>query len=1074
MYSVLDWEKAGDRHASLKKRKGIGQKMLLSLLLFLCSTVLAEEEISLDSLSLSRELATSIECIAQLESKRDPKCYATASRLEDFIYGTPLSEEARFAKIDLQKELVWIIWKAADSQVAEGVRTSIAATDLGRVLIQVLPYQILQTDNWVVTLGDGQELEIAGRDKRQYSTVAYGLRAILAVQQERSISPGSDLLPFDKKATEALKEFLDIYTLAALSLADKEARLSDRYVIDEQSLKACWKRVGSLKAFEGIEQDEGKEHEISGTSENPYALTRGIIAQKIASFEAYNKISMPVFLRNIQVYFARHRWASDPEKSDRLKMVFTELMISFSKDLLEGAEKTARENQRLFIRVEDVSQFAMVFVPHRLNEFEDAIFFPNLSQNEQITIEAYDMDAFRDSGLHWRYLEAVIDDPEFGGTLEPDPFALELIVENIAQFGVLVLRVAGDAATEEGVEELTPRHVEEALRRIQQRIDTHANQKPVEQDSGNIASAVGKRTDDGTQSFFTDVTASWGVDFTHRSSDWLNRFIRSYAVRDNRVAVLAVPPAFQGSGAAAEDIDGDGDTDLLLLSGSGNRLFLNTSDGKFEDITESSGIGWVREDGLAGEPRQPIICDFDNDGLQDILITYVNDAHRLYRNIGGGRFKDVTSQAGLGGQGWVGGPATALDFDKDGLLDLYITYFGQYLDGILPTLARRNDNGLPNRLYRNTGGMRFEDVTQQSGTAGSGWTQAVAHTDFDLDGWQDLIEGNDFGVNAYYRNRGDGTFEDMADKLATDKPSYTMGFGIADLNGDDYPDIYVSNIVTMDKDQKYVNPGSDTPMKFDARTMANMRVVEANDLFVSQVTAGEGPQYVQSTAIGRGRSSTGWAWGADFFDFDNDGDDDLYVANGMNEFAVYSSENPYYKDPDGKERDVVFPESTREPNVFFLNEGGKLSNASDRSGADLLGNSRAVVYLDWDRDGDLDIVLNNLHEPAVLYRNNSERFGNHWLKIRLIGDPEQKTTRDAVGAKVVITTDDNNTVWREVHGSVGYLTMHPKEQHFGLGQSKTADAAVHWPSGEILRVSGLEANQAYSIQQKDGTVTALE
>ncbi|MCP5053357.1 MAG: VCBS repeat-containing protein, partial [bacterium] len=212
------------------------------------------------------------------------------------------------------------------------------------------------------------------------------------------------------------------------------------------------------------------------------------------------------------------------------------------------------------------------------------------------------------------------------------------------------------------------------------------------------------------------------------------------------------------------DLNGDGIQDVLLLSGSGNALYLGDGKGRFRDITREAGIVFQRQDGHFGEPRQPLIADFDNDGLQDILITYVNDSHKLYKNLGKAKFKDVSFASGLGGKNLVGGPATTFDYDKDGLLDIYIGYFGNYLEGTLPTLTRKNLNALPNKLFKNLGNMKFKDVTQKSGVGNTGWGQAVAHTDFDLDGWQDLIVGNDFGVNEYYRNRGDGTFETVADK----------------------------------------------------------------------------------------------------------------------------------------------------------------------------------------------------------------------------------------------------------------------------------------------------------------------
>jgi hypothetical protein len=670
------------------------------------------------------------------------------------------------------------------------------------------------------------------------------------------------------------------------------------------------------------------------------------------------------------------------------------------------------------------------------------------------------MDAFRDGGLHWRYLQYVIEDPKFRGRVEPDPFAAEIITENVAQFGVLLLREAGRISKEQGHEQLNPDSIGQALVAIQARIDEHAKTPPPHQVKAKIVSS--SETKATTQ--FVDVTERTGIGYMHRMADWLARTIRSYTLTGEKVGTLIVPPAFQGSGVAAEDIDNDGRPDILLLGGLGNKLYKNNGDGSFTDITAQAGINWLRADGRPGEPRQAIIADFDNDGWQDILITYVNDKHRLYRNVGGGRFEDVTEQSGLGGEGLVGGPATALDIDNDGLLDIYIGYFGDYVRGVLPTLSRRNSNALPSKLFRNKGGLRFEDVTAGSGVDNRGWAQAITHTDIDGDGLQDIIRGNDFGVNAYYRNLGNGKFEDIAARIGTDKPSYTMGIGIADLNGDGMPDIYISNIVLMNKDEKYILPSEDTVMKFNPEKLAKMRVVEANDLFISHTRDGKLTGYELSDLVGRGYTATGWSWGADFFDMDNDGDDDLYVVNGTNAYNMYSKDNPYYTDPSGQPRNVEFPVENSGTNVLFENRDGRL-NIVPKSGADLRGNSRSLAYLDIDGDGYLDIVLNGFQEKTVVLKNSAEKLGNHWLAIRFVGDPQKRTSRDAIGARIVVTAANGLRVWREVRSTGSYLSANPKEQHFGLGKQDKVDVLVRWPNGERSEYKNVAADGRYVITQ---------
>jgi hypothetical protein len=998
---------------------------------------------------------TIVEEIRRLEGVRDPKCHATASRLEDLIYGTPLAAEARFQKNDHQKELVLAIWAAASDKARQRGLGEIPRDVLNEARQSFLQYGTVEHGNWRVEINK-QTYVINQTDKRQYATVAYALRAILAVEQEQLLGDVK-FLPLSDAGVDSLKEAVDLFTLVALQKADRRAREASRYRLDAADVDRAWKEITPVVGLA-----PGAKVAAKSAGQTDYALLRQIIAQKIKSFEQYNEISTQVFLRNLQVYFARHGWPRDPETGNTFRTLFTEVMVAFTQDMLVGAEAEAAKNGHALIRASDVEHFAQRFIPHRLNEYEDAIFFPRLPRAQQIEIEAYDMDSFRDGGLHWRYLEHVVNDPKFRGKIEPDPFAAEIITENAAQFGVLVLRETGRLSRERGHEYLHPDLITKALKGIQAKIDAHANAPLPAPPSARIVSASALTTP--TQ--FVDITELTGINYTHRLSDWLARRIRTYSLKTDKIGEITIPPAFQGSGVATEDIDNDGRPDILLLGGAGTRLYKNMGDGTFTDITDRAGINWRRPDGHPGETRQAIIADFDNDGLQDILITYVDDKHRLYRNLGGGRVEDVTERTGLGGEGLVGGPATALDVDGDGLLDVFIGYFGDYLNGVLPTLARRNTNALPSKLFWNKGNFRFEDITAGSGIDSRGWAQAITHTDLDGDGRQDIIVGNDFGVNSYYRNLGGGKFENVTERINTGKPSYTMGIALADLNRDGFPDIYISNIVIMNKDEKYVVPGEETTMKFNPEKLANMRVVEANDLFISRARDGKLEEYEHSDLVGRGYEETGWSWGTDFFDVDNDGDDDLYVVNGTNAYNVYTRENPYYTDPAGMARNVVFPRwaGAIERNVLFVNSGGRL-NILPNSGADLHGNSRAFALLDIEGDGDLDIVLNGFQEKTIVLKNTAERLGNHWLAIRLVGDPGKRTTRDAIGARIIVTGAGDLRVWREVRSTGGYHSTNAKEQHFGAGKQEKVDVSVLWPNGDRSEFKDVRVDRRYVITQ---------
>jgi hypothetical protein len=501
-------------------------------------------------------------------------------------------------------------------------------------------------------------------------------------------------------------------------------------------------------------------------------------------------------------------------------------------------------------------------------------------------------------------------------------------------------------------------------------------------------------------------------------------------------------------------------------------LYLADGRGNFLDITEQAGLHFTESDGSFCEARQPIIADFDNDGLQDILITHAHAAHRIFRNLDGSHFEDVTDDAQLGGEGLIGGPATVFDFDGDGLLDIYIGYFGDYLAGHGPLMSRHNANALPNRLFHNTGLFHFEDVTHGREVADSGWAQAVSHTDFDQDGRQDIIVANDFGRNLVLRNLGEGRFENVAGSLGITNAFHSMNVGISDLNGDSFPDVYISNIATLVKDNKYILPDINTPLNFDLQAMAGMLVSESDTLYVSTTEAGRLVRFSPSTNIERGRTSTGWAWDAEFFDFDNDGDDDLYVVNGANDYNLLYTMFAGV-DNDGN-RSVYHLSHNRESNVFFVNSGGKLKNVSEQSGADFVANSRSTAYLDWDGDGDLDVAVNNFHAPATMLRNNSDARGNNWIKIRLKGDVDGGSNRDAIGAHMFATTPAGFRVRREIQGGSGYLSMNPKEQHIGLGQAESVDLDITWPNGGKQTITRLSVNQLHTIEQSAADQSASD
>ncbi|MGI2058511.1 CRTAC1 family protein [Shewanella baltica] len=1013
-----------------------------------------------------------LKLMGKLESVRDPKCHATATRLEGLIYGTPLSEEARYIKSEYQKRLIRSIWlKTAEANPKANSLTLMQIKNVVSDLFETKE----QSSKWLIKTPN-KTVEVEARDKKHYGSIAYSFRAMLAVQQDALLDLDVNLPPLADDAIQFITQEIDLVTLSVLKQADQLARNQDKYTVSAQDISDSWLSLFPEITLSAVINAVSKDIKTQNQSSKAIVKTgmlNELVDLKINAFQQYNQVSSTLFARNLQVYFAKLALPKDSQQATEFKKYFTEAMVAFSANFYLLAQSQVTDGK--VIREVDVAKAVDKILPHRVNEYEDVIFFPNYPSAQQVDIEAYDMDSFRDSGLHWLYLKDALADLGDRVTLEADPYAAELLTEAIAHYGVLLLRTAGNEGKLRNQTELHSDLVTAAYEKINKEVDSYHQYQPKPAIEPVINSA--DNTEEVANHYFKNVTDKQKINAEHRSSDWLSRQLRSYLSKDATTGISTIPPAFGGGGVAAEDVNADGLTDILILSGLGNKLYLNRGS-YFEDVTASSGLSNVSQrkptqgrTDLAGEPRQPLIADFDNDGDQDIMITYVDEPHRIYSNNGDGTFVEMTTKAQLGGAGHVGGPATTFDVNNDGLLDIYIEYFGNYLKGDLPTLKRRNNNGEANELFINKGNFVFEKAKDALGANNTGWGQAATHTDLNMDGWQDLIVGNDFGVNAYYLNQQGKAFVDYAPQLGTDKPSYTMNLSLSDLNGDGIADIYVSNIVTMNKDQKYVLPSEDTKAEFNPDKLANMRVVEGNDLFISNLTDKGTLRYQSSKKVGRGYSSTGWAWDADFFDVDNDGDEDLYVLNGMNDYYVYSSQNPYYSDPNtGENMTGYFPDASKASNVFFLNTNGGLINMSAQSGLDIIANSRSAAYLDFDNDGDLDVIVNNYHDKAQLFENQANTLNNHWLKIRLIGSPENGVNLDGIGSQVIVGYGDKGYSWRQVSGSQGYMSVHPKEQLIGIGKSTNARVVIIWPNGKRQALNDLQADKSYSVRYSGAKV----
>ncbi len=515
-------------------------------------------------------------------------------------------------------------------------------------------------------------------------------------------------------------------------------------------------------------------------------------------------------------------------------------------------------------------------------------------------------------------------------------------------------------------------------------------------------------------------------------------------VHENAMSPQRYLPETLGPGCAFLDYDNDGWMDIFLVNSGPsdfytpakplrNALYKNNRDGTFTDVTEKAGVAGGSAFGMG-----VAVGDFDNDGWPDMLVTAYGRC-TLYRNNRDGTFHDVSERSGLPATGWTTS-AVWFDYDNDGKLDLFLCSFVDYSGahklecgdnkiGKHYYCIPRVFHGTASFLFHNNGDGTFTDVTRGTDIAASlGKGLGVVATDINNDGRMDLFVANDTVQNYLYVNRGPAAgggwrWEESALPAEVafsenGQPRSGMGVDAADLNGDGWQDLFVAN-VDQEMFSVYKNNRDET---------------------FRDVAHGEG--VAQATRLLSG-------WGLKYFDYDNDGLIDLFLANGHPDDMIghYSTQVKY-----------------REPLLLFHQSlDGKLRNVSDEAGPAFQQSfpARGLAVGDFDNDGAVDVLIANNGGPPVLLKNRAAR-GNHWLGLKLEG---VTANRDAVGARIVWTAG-GKTYSRLKNGGGSYLSSHDLREVLGLGSASRVDALeIHWPapSKRVDRYTNLAADRYIRI-----------
>ena len=534
---------------------------------------------------------------------------------------------------------------------------------------------------------------------------------------------------------------------------------------------------------------------------------------------------------------------------------------------------------------------------------------------------------------------------------------------------------------------------------------------------------------------------------------------------------------YNGAGVAIGDINNDGLIDLYLTSNqNSNKLFLNKGDFKFDDITEQA-----RVEGTKAWSTGVTMVDINADGLLDIYVCNSGDIsgdnkqNELFINNGDLTFTESANEYGLDDLGYST-HASFFDYDKDGDLDAYL------LNNSYQSIGSFNlkKNERPKRdilggdkLMENVDG-KFVDVSEKAGIYGSviGFGLGVSVGDLNGDSWDDIYVSNDFFEHDYlYINQQDGTFKESMTSQIRSTSAASMGADIADINNDGYNEIFVTEMLPSDYDR-----------------LKTVTTFEDWDKYQYNVKYGYYHQFTRNTLqlnntnstfseIGRfsGVEASDWSWGGLFFDMDNDGLKDLFIANGIykdltnQDYLQYISNEEIIKSVISKNKvdykrliDII--PSNKVKNHAYRNLGDLKFDRYLSSGLNTAGFSSGSAYGDFDNDGDLDLVVNNVNMPLFFYKNKAETItNNHYLKIKLAGEGLNK---NAIGTKIIVSNSKGKQFLDQqpIRGFQSSMDLRP---NFGFQSDEPVSVSVYWTSGKITKLNDVKVNQMITISEKD-------
>ncbi|PQB04872.1 VCBS repeat-containing protein [Aureitalea marina] len=579
-------------------------------------------------------------------------------------------------------------------------------------------------------------------------------------------------------------------------------------------------------------------------------------------------------------------------------------------------------------------------------------------------------------------------------------------------------------------------------------------------DSSDQKSSEQPFTDNSTTLFSKVEPSDSGINFTNVIKQTVDFNFMNYMY------------VYTGAGVAVGDVDKDGLDDIYFVSNLGpNRLYKNKGDLQFEDITNQA-----RVQDFSGFSTGVTMLDVNQDGWLDIYVSKAgslkdNDGRRnlLFVNQQDGTFSEEAARWGIDDPGYTT-QAYPIDYDRDGDLDLYILnhrYDFQNNGTISGEIQSKIEELTSDHLYRNDGD-RFTKVTAEAGLYNKAWGLSAVVSDFNDDGWDDIYLANDFlEPDAMMINQGDGTFKNEILTRINHISTNSMGSDYADLNNDLYPDLMTVDMVSENYARSKENMASMSTSNFE-----NMVKIGYHHAYMANMLHyNYGNGKFQETGQMSGVTKSDWSWAPLLADFDNDGYKDIFITNGVDrDYTNQDVRKQLYGIMERGESmqldDLLNMIPTEELNNYIYKNKGDLSFEKTIVdwGMEDPGYSNGAAYADFDNDGDLDLVTNNLYEPAGVYENHANK---HYLQVALSGSSSNPL---AIGSKVRITLADGSQQYQELYLTRGFESSVSPALHFGLGDaSEISEVLVIWPDGKSTSVTNTIADQRMEIDYSQAT-----